>query len=439
MIFLALVLTGIVVLAGGTGFTVTVVQPTGGNASWLGVRHSLFNITLNDSAVNVTYQVWNGSTTYNISATNVSTYLVWTGNMTTLTDGNVLETLLDEIHTNYKMNVTIFIDVGGVNETIKTGYTFFIDTINPDVNNYTQPTISNGTGGDQIIVSTEIIDNSTDSCWYNLFFRPLALSTFSNDTLVRTVIANLSPATGRYKSCNYTFAADNFSNNGYYTFQAVANDSAGNSADVDANTTVIMHILKGSKWNLISALAVDNGTAAKGRGGNFYQWVFNHSNIDYISTWNASYMNNPTSITQGFVTYQRAVAANNETSVDIGDALYVYPSADSLLIRLNITESTSYENVTFYNESKPWYLVGNPFADVNLSVLSTVINSTSWTSYHNLTNGYYYTYARGFGPTVNDVFVGKGLAYWMDTNVSQYTTNVTWSRSLNTGWYKVGG
>ena len=120
--------------------------------------------------------------------------------------------------------------------------------------------------------------------------------------------------------------------------------------------------------------------------------------ITYIAKFNHT--------SQGFITYQVGAEANNATGIDFGDALYVYTEADSLLLRQNITEPPLKENCTLPNAtagSTLWNLVGSPYKDFNLSSLVTGTNSTTVVSFHNITNGYYYSYYRNFGPLGNDL------------------------------------
>jgi len=420
-----MVLAMVVLMAGsvmGASFLVTVTQPTAGNGTWVTTPYMQFNFTLNSTADNVTVQTWLNTTgdTYNTTMSNVSVYTVWQGNLT-----NLIDTYYDD---SSAINLTIFIDTGGVNATTKTGYNFFVDSNTPVVANYSgnpHLTVTNTTGGDQAFMSSQITENNTASCGYALWYKYLESD---NWTYQDSFTGSVSSLTTRTPTCNVTIEPGNFTRNAYYVLQAYATDDAGQTGWSSHNDTFMAVVMEANKWNLIAPLYVDNSTSfaeITGRGVDFKHWHQNHSSISYISKWNQS--------AQGFITYQVNTAANNETSIELGVPMYVYPSSDSVLIRNNITLPSTYENQTLENISTGgiWKLVGNIYTDRTLETLSTFTAYTNTVSYHNITNGYYYTYARGFGPPKNNQTVPKGGAFWCDFN---HTTDVVWSGRLNEAW-----
>lgn len=385
-------------VASAASFSVTIDVPTAGNATWVTNDWIQLNITLNSSAVNVTYQFQNTTVSVNLTATNISTSdgTEWGGNMTTLE-----ESYYDS---SSSVNVTIWIDIGGGNQTAKTGYQWWVDTIAPSVGNYTDtPTVDNTTGGDQAFASLTITENASNTCYFNIWHKYIASD---NYTLQTTLPATLSSTTTRTPNCNLTVKSGNFTKNGYYVLEGWVNDSAGTKGYTSQNETFMISVLKADKWNLVGALKDDNST----RGINLMNWASNHSTISYIAAWNET--------ASGFLVHQTGTGTNNITSIDYGAPLYIYPSSDSVLIRHNITDSSTYENVTLQNKTSSgvWSLVGNIYGDFSLS---SIVDGTVYTTYavlHNITNGYTYPYQNGFGPSKNNVTVIKGLAVWVDTN-----------------------
>jgi hypothetical protein len=398
-------------IAAAAQFTVTtLVAPTAGNGTWLAVNYLQMNVTLNQSAANVTFIL---NQTYYI--TGLGTGTGWGANFTGFGESNYDATS--------SMNVTVNVERGGVNETNITGYVWWVDTTTPTIGNNTDtPTITNASGGDRVFLTSAVVDNSTDSCWYNIYFKQNQAQT---NTFLRRLDGTISSTTTRTPTCNLTIDNGNFTVDGYYEISVAVNDSAGNIGWSTTNETVIATILKANQWNLIAALEED-ANISNDRGTNFYQWARNHSTVSYMSTFNES--------AQGFITYQKGTAANNETVIEMGDAIYIYPSADMVLIRDNRTILSTYENVTFINSSLygPWTLVGMMYYDYNMSELSNATLYTNWVSYHNSSDDYHYTYVRNFGPDYfNETYVIQGLGVWMDSNRSD---SVIWSRRLDLSW-----
>jgi hypothetical protein len=386
------------------GHTVTVNLPSAGNATWITQDYQNFSITLNASAANVTLANNTAG-----SAVMSGSGLYWWLNVTGLTESSYVAAS----HNNF----TISIEQGGSNETNYTYY-FYVDSFNPVVTNNTDTVaITNTTGGDQVLISSTIVDNSTDTCVFYLFQRDTASDSYTFNTSLTGV---LSSATTRTPNCNLTIERNNFSRNGYWALQSWVNDSAGRVGWSDTNITLIVNILRAEEWTAIGALLDDNVS----RGTDLMTWVANHSHIDYIATFNET--------AQGFLTHQRGTNTNNITGINYGEGMYIYTSAQSILIReLNTTdlgiqwENHSVENLSL---SGPWNLIGNVYSDFNLSELSSGFGWSNWVSYHNISNGYYYTYKRAFGPNAHDKVVIVGSAFWMDNN---RTTETLYNKRTN--------
>jgi len=399
-------------------YTVSSIEyPAGGNGTYLNYTYMNLSVTLNQSATNCTFIV---NQTYYLAATNASASAgdKWTLNIT-----NQKESYSDK---SSGMNVTVAVDRGGANATNITGYQWWVDTITPVVANYTtKPYTFNSTGGDNVVVSSAVTDNNTVSCGYVLYHRTLQADTV---TYVDTYSGAVNQTTAvRTTTCNATFSYVNLTKNGFYTVQGFAVDQTGKKGVSTQNETVIVNILKANKWNAIAALYSDaNETMSWGdepRGGTMMSWTLNHTSISYISTWNES--------SGEYLTHQINTGTNNLTQISVGFPLYVYPNADSLLIRRNVTIAVAYENVSFHNRSLrggAWTLAGNVYADYTTLAISTGTLYTSWVSYLNISNGYYYTYMRGFGPAVNNVTIPIGQCIWMDGN---NTSDFIWNRRTN--------
>jgi len=396
---------------------VSVDLPTTGNGTYVGDNYVNFSVTLNFSAKNCTFIV---NQTYYLTGVNVSSSdgKKWGINIT-----NQKESFFDN---TTSINVTVNVERGSENETNITGYRWWVDTITPVVANYTtKPYTYNTTGGDMVIVSSAVTDNNTVSCGYLLYYRAVQAST---PELVGTYtgVVNQTSAV-RTTTCNSTFTYVNLTKNGFYTIQGYATDQKGHTGVSSQNETLITNILVANKWNAIAALYSDaNQTRLWGdepRGGTLMAWAWNHTSISYVSIWNET--------TAGYNTHQINTGTNNVSRIDMGNALYVYPSADILLLRRNVTVETAYENVTLLNRTSrggAWTATGNIYADYTTLALSTATANTSWVSYLNISNGYYYTYMRGFGPAINNVTIPVGQCIWLDGN---NTGDMGWNRRTN--------
>lgn len=395
MVLAVLLMAGIAV----AGVASTITSPTTGNATWEDTNlYLMFNITLNQSAANVTVQNNTGAF-YALVNDSTSDGTMWGDNLTDFSESTW--------DASSCMNISISINQGGANET-NISYCFYVDTITPVVANYTDlMTVTNASGGDNVLMSSSIVDNATASCGYYLYRKALASDAYVYQTSVSGTVSNLS-VSKRTPNCNTTIEHANFTADGYWEIEGYATDNAGHTGVTSFNKTIIVTTLQANQWNLIGALYDDNIT----RGANLMNWVANHSSISYISAWNESAMS--------FFTHQANTGTYNTTVIGYGDALFVYPNTDIVLIRENVTVPDTYQNHTMENKSLSgvWSLVGNIYGDFNLSSIADATTGSSYAVFYNNTNGMFYPYKRGFGPTKNDYNVIKGLGVILDTNSS---------------------
>lgn len=389
------------------------------NATWATVDNVFFNLTTNMSAVGVILKVERlaNGTTMNFSTTNCTTLTTgtcWYANLTTLKETYYEPTT--------HINVTVFINSGLPNMTVVSPYEFSIDTIAPVVSNHTDtPTITNSTDGDVVYINLTVAENNTASCGFRMYYKAKQADSYS---YVSTIAGAFDSYTSRTPDCTATVDTGNFSARGYYLFYGYVTDDASQTGYTNQNETVIAQILRADSWNVLGVLEEDNMTTK--RGASFLGWAYNHSSVSYLSMFDSS--------TQSFTTYQMGTATNNDTSIDVGQAIYVYPSADVVLLRTNKSIASTYENITLQNSSTtgPWTLAGILFRDYKMSTLASATPYTSYISYHNMTDGYYYPYARTYGPKhfENNTLI-QGDAIWIDSNA---TSDLTWSRRLNLAW-----
>ncbi len=293
-------------------------------------------------------------------------------------------------------------------------------------------TIANATGGDWLAFNVTFRDNTTTSCYYDIYYRENVYT--SSDTLVTSGTGTI---TSHYSSSNYTCefnisGTDLTSGDGYYIVTYNASDGSDDAANLSVtgaanttsgtNQTMIALKLIGNRWNAIGFLNDDNETTYR-----YMDWVGNHSTITYFS-----WLNNANNT---WVTHTFGGGLNNETQINISDgAAYVYPSADSWLIRHNYSVFASPTSVNISavywsgHTNTTWTLTSLWYDNLTRNLTLDINDTISFVSYHNITNGYYYTFQRGFELEALNVTALKGTAVWIQSNETTWST-ATWDRA----------
>jgi len=438
--------------------------PVTSNASWLAFSYFQFNITINMSATNVTVIV-NGSSTTLGGGINYTMVNTTSDNMTW--GVNITQVAMSDTRSNTrlwensnKMNVSVLINYGGgtvgnhINFTTVSGYEFYLGLTDPIVRNVSNNNLTNSTFGDAVYLNFSVEYNSTDYCQYDIYYKYSnnhSTSYFKsvNGSLVNTTNGNVSIQVGpkvNNLNCSLWLDGGNFTNDGYYIIQPRVRALSGRLGFGDVNVTLIINRLIANQWNAVGILYQDNSSW---RGKDLRGWTFNHTlggNISSASGMLGVYLSWFNSSSQSFVTYQRNTTTNANKSLPLGDGLFIYPTMTTVLMRINETEgslvSSGYENYTLPNASNAggvWGLVGvtMELAGYNtIDYFANITDNTSWATWINNSDGQYYTWARGFS-SKNKVYVIKGSAIWLDTNMTAQI--VGFNRRTRVGWYGLAG
>lgn len=332
---------------------------------WIYINVSAVDADRGLHSINIT--LYNSTGSVINQTTNTSSPAVW--NMTTIPDGT------------YYLNVTANDTVG--NEGNSETYTIIIDTTDP-VNSIA---FTNNTGATDMTFTftTTVTDEDLSSCYYTIYQN-------SSET---NVTGTVSGSASSY-TCTGDITYSDFSYNGYFIMEVNTEDNAGNT-DSDNQTNLTINKLE-SGWNLIQAER--NSTLG----------TFNYTGlVTKVSLYSNA--------NQNYTSYVVGVAANENTNITDGDAVYVYVSADSYYLRTwaidlasrNLTYSSGWNQATHFNTTN---IYTEDLCDETIDNSSADIRYVTYVD----TLGTYQSHRCGF--TFNNLTIPRGYGYWLYLNTT---------------------
>jgi len=283
-----------------------------------------------------------------------------------------------------------YINCTDANGTVKSSErNITIDTTAPSISF----SVSNQTGATQMIgsINATVTDAllPIDTCYYTIYHPNGSITT-------ETAMVSGSGST---KYCYLELNSSNLYGYGRFVVQLTVNDTLGNSAS--SNSTNWTIIMLGEGWNLIQADR--NGTLSD----------FNLTGyITKVSWYNNSAKN--------YTTWVKGSATNQDFPVTDGDALYVYSTATTYLVRYWNVDVTS-RNLTLtsgWNQATHFNLSSLTLSQLCSESLENASAGIIYVTFVNQT-GFYWSHRCGFSFNA-DVEVPRGYGYWLKVNA---TTN----------------
>ena len=361
-----------------TDFTYPTIQYesdtiTSGNRStnWV-----LINVTASDTYLDdIIIKAHNGS--YLLNQTNSSDTSPFFWNITGLTDGN------------WFFNVTANDTANNANSTATLNIT--IDITSPVVLSTTNTNYT-ATNNASIFVEASDATTGVRNCSAIIYGQA------GNTTITGTMAGT--------ENCTVNIHADNVTGIGWFHVNTTIEDFAGNNNYSDSLNWTKVTLYEG--WNIIQAMW--NGT--------LLDYGALNDNITHVSWYNH------TSGALSFVNYVKGVAANNQTAVVDGDALYFYVNGTTPML-MNWAVNVLNRNYTVYSG---WNLLTHyntttavTFARLEVLALTNATDdqqSILYTSFYNSSlgdSGAYRTHRVGF--TVYENYtIPRGYGYWMYLN-----------------------
>lgn len=349
MIFIAIAMSSALALdIGKTDSTGSATNGTVRTVNWI-----YFNWTFNQSINESQYNLSLAGVTIEANATNgftATTHLGRTNGSISINITSLNESGLQDkwFRIQFEHNNT---QAGSDPGYSIPNYYFRVDTVAPDVNFAANFSIFNWTTtavnftGDYINFTYTIIDNTTDTCWVNIWHQSPYVNTTQGlvnftttrlKTIEGTLTTNGSILT---KRCVIKINTTSFDREGIFKLEGAANDTGAQTSSIDINTTGYLTWLRGNQWSAIGIFVnVTMGVLATDN--------INHgSGIQYISRYNNAYKN--------FTTYRKGYAANKATALVIGDVVWVYKnvSGTTNFIQPTWNNTQLRINLTFYNNT----------------------------------------------------------------------------------------
>jgi len=313
----------------------------------------------------------------------------WQGanNTGTIIGNTCWANITDERNATFYYRVYI-IDVAGNTNVSETRYITF-NRLGPIITSYN---LRNLTDGDNMYISVNFSIaglNNIENC------------TIRTKTAEGSYNVTLSGAGSNETTCLGTITHDKIIGDGKVDLEFVAIDTANNELLFNF-TNVTKITIYGGTWNLIQA---DRNTTL-GEIGNL------SNAITHVSLYS--------NIGHNYSSYVKGLSAYQGTSVEDGDAVYVYANQTTHLLRIwsedvtvkNFTMTAGWNQITFYNLS------------ANLSELCNgdIHNASAtikYVSYYDASSRKYMTHRCSLSIN-NNVTVVRGTGVWINVNGTSY-------------------
>lgn len=389
-----------------------------------------FNITTNVSLM--------GTCIFDIGLTNgtFSANQTMTNDTTTHFYNNTIITLIPSGYGQWH-NTTFYCNESGAYNASDT-LLFKIDTYNPGVDYLWNFTRTNSTADEWINITFNFTDRNPDTCGIYAYEED---GTRTWITGVRTPDAETANCTVRLFGENLTKASTDYIS-GDLIIEHFGNDTVDRNVYSATNESALITKLIASKWNLVTFSDL-NSTGT----------VTDNVTVDSIAnsipgvTYIAVFDNRPG--WKNYTTYGISTpTVNNDTTVHVGQAMYVYMSSEAFYIRKNYlsdgTVKDTYSNISLHTEG--WNMAGL-FKDKTMNETlylcsypqagdcgdSDYLNVT-YISWYNASESAYVTCQRGFynctgigggaDTRVETITIPKAYAIWLNV-ANNITLNMT--------------